>query len=100
EPFPGYRLLGCLGRGGFGEVWEAETPTHRRAALKFLPCDAERTTAQELKALQAVRHLRHPHLIRLDQVWCHLGYIMIAMELADGSLFDLYQACQEEYGAP
>lgn len=92
EPFPGYRLLGCLGQGGFGSVWEAATPTGRRVALKFLPCSSEMTTAQELRSLQGVRQLRHPHLIRIDQVWCHLGYIVIAMELADGSLHDLYDA--------
>jgi len=100
EPFPGYRLYRPLGSGGFGTVWEARNPRGRPLALKFLPCDAQRSTAQEIRALQAVRQLRHPHLIRIDQVWCHLGYIVIAMELADGSLGDLLELCLHDYGTP
>src|SRR5262245_9149169 len=88
EPFPGYHLRRPLGQGGFGEVWEATTPTGRPIALKFLPCEEERTTVQELRSLQAIRQLRHPHLVRIEQVWCHLGYVVVAMELAEGNLAD------------
>src|SRR5262245_19843934 len=97
EPFPGYRLQECLGQGGFGQVWRAEKPGGWPVALKFLPCAAGRST-REIRALQTVRHLRHPQLIRVDQVWCHLGYIIIAMELADASLEDLFDDCLLEGG--
>jgi hypothetical protein len=30
--------------------------------------------------------LSHPNLISIDWVWCHLNYIVVAMELAHGSL--------------
>jgi serine/threonine-protein kinase len=48
--------------------------------------------------LQTVRRLLHPNLLRIDRVWCHLGYIVIAMELADGTLADL-QATYRSQGA-
>jgi serine/threonine protein kinase len=100
EPFPGYCLRHRLGSGGFGEVWEAETPLGRAVALKFLPCDNPQAAAMEIRSLQAVRQLRHPNLVRVDQVWSHLGYIVVAMELADGSLADLLEVYQTEVGTP
>jgi serine/threonine protein kinase, bacterial len=98
-PFPGYRLRRALGRGGFGEVWEAETSTGE-VALKFLPCTSERATRQELRSIQAVRELRHPNLIRIDRVWCQPGYIVVAMERAQASLLDLLEVYQSELGTP
>lgn len=98
EPYPGYRLRHRIGTGGFSEVWEAEPPNGRPVALKFVPCEDELHTKQELRALQAIRQLQHPHLVRTDRVWCHLGYIIIAMELAEGNLQDFLAVYQEEFG--
>lgn len=100
EPYPGYHLSQVLGSGGYGQVWEAETQEHKKIALKFLPCTDSMVTAREIRMRQALRHLRHPHLIRIDQVWCFGGYIVLAMELADGSLLDLFDAYQTEFGTP
>jgi serine/threonine protein kinase len=100
EPYPGYRLNRFLGRGGWGEVWQATRPDGRDAALKFLVCDNSLASSQEIRALQTVRQLRHPHLIRIDQVWCFSGYIVIAMELAEASLLDLLKTYVEEVHVP
>jgi serine/threonine protein kinase len=100
EPFPGHRLLRILGRGSFAEVWEARTSDGRTLALKFLAADMSKSTPSEIRSLQAVRQLTHPHLTKIDRVWCHLGYIVVAMELAEGSLADLYDAHMAEEGAP
>jgi serine/threonine protein kinase, bacterial len=100
EPFPGYRLIKPLGRGSFAEVWEAETNDGRPVALKFLMAEMSKSTPSEIRSLQAVRQLKHPNLVRIDRVWCHLGYIVIAMELAEGSLTDLYEAHASQTGRP
>jgi serine/threonine protein kinase len=100
EPFPGYRLRRRRGTGGYAEVWEATSPLGYAVALKFLRLDEERATARELRSLQIVRQLHHPHLIRIHQVWCYLGYIVVAMELADASLAELLTIYQSEFGTP
>ncbi len=97
---PGNRLLKLRGRGSFGSVWEAETTAGEIAALKFLPCADHRAVAMEIRAIQAIRALRHPNLTRIHEVWCHGGYIVVVMELADGSLHDLLEAYQSEFGTP
>jgi serine/threonine protein kinase len=97
-PFPGYRLRQRLARGGFGDVWEAERDDGQSLALKFLPAHDALVTAKEIRAIQAIRQLEHPNLVRIERVWTHLGYIIIAMELAEGSLLDLLDAYQNEFG--
>jgi serine/threonine protein kinase len=92
EPFPGFRLTQFLGRGTWGEVWKATEPSGRQIALKFLCCESTQAASQEIRALQAVRHLRHPNLIRIEQVWCHLRRVgtldYIAPEVFQGRLSD------------
>jgi serine/threonine protein kinase len=100
EPFPGYCLTRRLGSGGFGEVWEAQAARGRRVALKFLPCDASQSAVRELRSLQEIRQLRHPHLIRIERVWCYKEYIVVAMELADGSLLELLEIARSQFGTP
>ena len=100
EPFPGYRLIRFLGGGGFGRVWEARAPNGGRVALKFLPCDDQQTAAREIRALQAIKQVRHSHLISTDRVWCYDGFLVLAMELADGSLDDLLKTYQARSGTP
>ncbi len=100
EAVPGYRLSKFLGHGGWGEVWQAFQADGRAVALKFLPCDSHQAASQEIRALQAIRQLKHPNLIRIEQIWSVSSYLVIAMELADGSLLDLLDIYYGEINQP
>jgi serine/threonine protein kinase, bacterial len=98
EPYPGHTLIGFLGRGALGEVWQAQGPEGKKLALKFLPCDNRLDAAHEIRALQSIRQLRHPNLIGVERIWCWSSYIVVAMELADGSMLDLLEVYQADFG--
>src|SRR5438045_1938942 len=87
EPYPGYRLVHFLGKGGWGEVWKAQRLADGKAlAIKFLASDTHAAASQEIRALQAIRKLRHPNILQMEQVWSCPGFLAILMELAEGSL--------------
>jgi len=100
EPFPGYRLTRFLGRGAYGEVWEAASEERPNVAMKFLPCENSSNATQEVRGLEAIRKLRHRYLLDVDKVWCAAGYVVMSMELAEGSLLDLLDVYLTEMGKP
>jgi len=100
EPFPGYRLLRLRGRGGFATVWEASSPSGEQVALKFMSSGNSTSTAREVRSLQAIQKLDHPNLLRIRDVWSVPGNIVIAMDLADASLLDLFLLYAEEFQTP
>jgi serine/threonine-protein kinase len=96
----GYRLTRFLGQGGFGKVWETEGPAREKLALKFIRCGPDMAAPQEIRNILAVRALEHPNLIRVDRVWADRGYLVVVMELADGSLQELLSICRRDYNTP
>ncbi|MFO0936907.1 MAG: protein kinase [Gemmataceae bacterium] len=99
-PFPGYRLIQLRGKGGFAEVWETDTPTGERIALKFLSTQKISATARELRALRAIHSIEHPNLLKSKNVWCLPGSVVIGMELADATMLDQFLLYNDELQKP
>ncbi|MFN3242973.1 MAG: bifunctional serine/threonine-protein kinase/formylglycine-generating enzyme family protein [Planctomycetota bacterium] len=84
-----YRIVGELGRGGMGVVYEAEqTSLGRCVALKVLPPSSlldERAVARFRREAQIAANLDHPHITKVFDSGDHDGQLWIAMELVAGT---------------
>jgi diguanylate cyclase (GGDEF)-like protein len=100
EIIPGYTLLERIGSGGFGEVWKCQAPGGLLKAVKVVfsgdPSGngGVNCSAQELKAIQHIKAIRHPFLLSVDRYDMVDGRLVIVTELADGSLWDRFRECR------
>src|SRR5262245_59241968 len=90
EPVPGYRLVTRMGKGGAGEVWKARGPGGFPVALKFIDLEDGEAGA-ELRSLGLLREIRHANLVTVFGAWQNDGVLVVAMELADRTLWDRYR---------
>jgi tRNA A-37 threonylcarbamoyl transferase component Bud32 len=87
-----FRILGEIGRGGMGVVYEAEQASlKRRVALKVLP-PALRVDARLLQRFrreaEAAGRLRHPGIVPVYSVGEAAGTPFFAMEMVEGRSLD------------
>jgi len=94
----GYRLRRLRGFGAFGRVYEAQAPNGSLVALKLIPIKSS-AAVPEIRNVRLVSQLSHPNVVRVEKVWCERERLLIVMELGDGSLQDLAEISQIEFGA-
>ena len=91
-----YRIIGKLGVGGMGVVYEADdTHLSRRVALKFLPedlTDDRDATRRFQREAQTIALLNHPHICTVHAIDEFEGRWFIAMERLEGMNLKLYLA--------
>src|SRR5207302_2642386 len=89
---PGYEVLGELGRGGMGVVYQArQKGLNRLVALKMVlhaehagPGERARFRAEA----EAVARLQHPHIVQVYEVGEHRGTPFFSLEFCPGGSLD------------
>jgi eukaryotic-like serine/threonine-protein kinase len=84
---PGYEILGVLGRGGMGVVYQArQVALKRLVALKMIRADAAGPgqRARFQAEAEAVARLQHPHIVQIYEVAEHDGRPLLALEYVGG----------------
>jgi WD40 repeat protein/serine/threonine protein kinase len=85
---PGYEILGELGRGGMGVVYQArQLGLGRLVALKMIRVGVhagpdERQRFQ--REAEAVARLQHPHIVQVYEIGEHDGLPFFSLEFVDG----------------
>ena len=82
-----YTLVGALGRGGMGGVWEVEDDAGNHYALKS-PASGMSNNADTMKRFareaNALRMLDHPNLVSAADVFVEAGFLFLVMEKVIG----------------
>jgi eukaryotic-like serine/threonine-protein kinase len=98
-----YQLVSRLGSGGYAEVWKAIGPGGLPKAVKLLYGQRNEAHAEsELKALERMRHLRHPFLLNIERIEVVDSRLVVVTELADCSLADRFEEyrSKKKHGIP
>lgn len=81
-----FKVLGLVGRGGYGQVYAAHDPElDRRVALKVVPPTEDRAAVARLhREAMTMARLSHPNVARVFDVGEVDGRLFIAMEFIRG----------------
>jgi formylglycine-generating enzyme required for sulfatase activity len=85
RPVADYTLLEFLGQGQFGVVWKARDDNGQEVALKFVR-HTQPMGGAEVAELERMKNLGHPHLLVMHRYWRLSDWLVIALELAQGTL--------------
>ncbi len=96
---PGYEILGLLGRGAKGVVYQArQLQLNRLVALKMILAGPHASISDVLRFMgeaEAVAHLHHPNIVQIHEVNQHDGLPYFVLEYIDGGSLQ-----QKMRGAP
>jgi hypothetical protein len=82
---PGYDVGDLLGFGAAGEVWAArDRVTHAPVALKRVRVPGEEARERLLREAAVLSRIQHPHVVRLLEVLCLEGSVVLVLEHAGG----------------
>ncbi len=95
RPVPEHTLVARLGKGSFGEVWRARDDNGKDVALKFLRYDPHADTG-EVRELDVMKNVGHAHLLVLHRYWRLGGWLVVALELAQGTLQDRLREANQQ----
>lgn len=86
--FPELEIIGLIGRGGMGVVYQVRQPTlDRFAALKILPrelCARAGFRARFHREARTLAALNHPHIVTIHEFGERDGMFFFLMEFVDG----------------
>jgi WD40 repeat protein len=84
----GYRVVGELGRGGMGVVYQAhQEGLNRLVALKMIlsgACAGPEELARFRREAEAVARLQHPNIVQIHEVGAHDGLPFFSLEFCSG----------------
>jgi len=87
---PGYEILGVLGRGGMGVVYDArQVALKRRVALKMVTAGAHAGEAQRARfqtEAESVAALQHRNIVQIYEVGNHKGIPYFSLEYVGGGI--------------
>lgn len=89
-----YRIVGLLGRGGMGVVYEAfDSQLNRALAIKLVRTDRRGPRRREriLREAEAMARLSHPNVVQVFDVGTFEDQAFVAMELVQGVTLEAWR---------
>jgi WD40 repeat protein len=85
---PGYEIMGLLGRGGMGVVYQARHQALKRLVAVKMILAAEHAEPDQMARFrteaEAVARLQHPHIVQIHEIGAHKGLPYFSLEFCPG----------------